>query len=151
MVALNRDSANCPPGLQQKFFILGALASGLLLYGMSMIYGRPDRSDVAKIAKTVEYSRANDPFSSNLPWWRGLAFKLGAVPFHMWVPTFITAHRTAMNVVHRRRAQDRGLDSLRTKRDRRLTTAHLARQVPLRWAIPASQTNLRTPCRLPHP
>jgi len=87
MVALNRDSAVSTEAAM-KYFILGALASGLLLYGMSMIYGGTGSLDVATIAKTIELSRANDPLITfGLVFVvAGLAFKLGAVPFHMWVP-----------------------------------------------------------------
>jgi len=87
MVALNRDSAVSTEAAM-KYFILGALASGLLLYGMSMIYGGTGSLDVATIAKTIEFSRANDPLITfGLVFVvAGLAFKLGAVPFHMWVP-----------------------------------------------------------------
>ena len=87
MVALNRDSAVSTEAAM-KYFILGALASGLLLYGMSMIYGATGSLDVATIASTIEFSRANDPLITfGLVFVvAGLAFKLGAVPFHMWVP-----------------------------------------------------------------
>ncbi|MFN7475986.1 MAG: NADH-quinone oxidoreductase subunit N, partial [Burkholderiales bacterium] len=87
MVALNRDSATSTEAAM-KYFILGALASGLLLYGMSMVYGGTGSLDVAVIAKTIEFSRANDPLITfGLVFVvAGLAFKLGVVQFHMWVP-----------------------------------------------------------------
>ncbi|MBL8513849.1 MAG: NADH-quinone oxidoreductase subunit NuoN [Betaproteobacteria bacterium] len=99
MVALNRDSAVSTEAAM-KYFILGALASGLLLYGMSMIYGATGSLDVAKIAKTVEYSRANDPLIlfGLIFVVAGLAFKLGAVPFHMWVPDVYHGAPTAMTL-----------------------------------------------------
>lgn len=99
MVALNRDSAVSTEAAM-KYFILGALASGLLLYGMSMIYGATGSLDVAKIAKTVEYSRANDPLVlfGLIFVVAGLAFKLGAVPFHMWVPDVYHGAPTAMTL-----------------------------------------------------
>jgi NADH-quinone oxidoreductase subunit N len=87
MVALNRDSAVSTEAAM-KYFILGALASGLLLYGMSMVYGATGSLDVAAIAKSISFSRANDPLVTFGVVFvvAGLAFKLGAVPFHMWVP-----------------------------------------------------------------
>ncbi len=99
MVALNRDSAVSTEAAM-KYFILGALASGLLLYGMSMIYGATGSLDVARIAKTVEYSRANDPLVmfGLIFVVAGLAFKLGAVPFHMWVPDVYHGAPTAMTL-----------------------------------------------------
>lgn len=87
LVALNRDSAKSTEAAM-KYFILGALASGLLLYGISMIYGATGSLDVSTVAAIVSNSRANDPLLTfGLVFIvAGLAFKLGAVPFHMWVP-----------------------------------------------------------------
>ena len=94
LVALNRDSARSTEAAM-KYFILGALASGLLLYGMSMVYGATGSLDVSRIAAVVSGSRANDPLLTfGLVFIvAGLAFKLGAVPFHMWVPDVTTARR----------------------------------------------------------
>lgn len=99
MVALNRDSAVSSEAAM-KYFILGALASGLLLYGMSMIYGATGSLDVSKIAATVSSSRGIDPlivfglvFTVS-----GLAFKLGVAPFHMWVPDVYQGAPTAMTL-----------------------------------------------------
>ncbi|HEX4858104.1 MAG TPA: NADH-quinone oxidoreductase subunit NuoN [Usitatibacteraceae bacterium] len=99
MVALNRESPVASEAAM-KYFILGAIASGLLLYGMSMIYGAAGSLDVAKIAKTVEYSRANDPLIMfGLVFVvAGLAFKLGVVPFHMWIPDVYHGAPTAMTL-----------------------------------------------------
>jgi NADH-quinone oxidoreductase subunit N len=99
MVALDRDSAKSSEAAM-KYFILGALASGLLLYGMSMIYGATGSLDVARIARTVEASRANDPLVmfGLIFVVAGLAFKLGAVPFHMWVPDVYHGAPTAMTL-----------------------------------------------------
>jgi NADH-quinone oxidoreductase subunit N len=72
-----------------KYFVLGALASGFLLYGMSMLYGGTGTLDLEKIAAVMS-GRA--PGSSTVIVFgvvfivAGLAFKFGAVPFHMWVP-----------------------------------------------------------------
>ncbi len=99
MVALNRDSAKSSEAAM-KYFILGALASGLLLYGLSMIYGATGSLDVATVARIIEASRANDPLITfGLVFVvAGLAFKLGVVPFHMWVPDVYEGAPTAMTL-----------------------------------------------------
>jgi NADH-quinone oxidoreductase subunit N len=87
MVAMNRDSSTASEAAM-KYFVLGALASGMLLYGMSMLYGATGTLDLTTIREHVAASE-----SRNLILILGLvfvivgiAFKLGAVPFHMWVP-----------------------------------------------------------------
>ena len=99
MVALNLDSVTSTEAAM-KYFILGALASGLLLYGLSMIYGATGSLDVATVAKIIEASRANDPLITfGLVFVvAGLAFKLGVVPFHMWVPDVYQGAPTAMTL-----------------------------------------------------
>ena len=99
MVALNLDSATSTEAAM-KYFILGALASGLLLYGLSMIYGATGSLDVARVAKIIAASRANDPLITfGLVFVvAGLAFKLGVVPFHMWVPDVYQGAPTAMTL-----------------------------------------------------
>jgi NADH-quinone oxidoreductase subunit N len=87
MVAMNRDSVTSTEAAM-KYFILGALASGLLLYGMSMIYGATGTLEITAIAERL-YS--GDVNKSVLVFGlvflvSGLAFKLGVVPFHMWIP-----------------------------------------------------------------
>ncbi|MGB4466470.1 MAG: NADH-quinone oxidoreductase subunit NuoN [Azovibrio sp.] len=87
MVALNRSSAVSTEAAM-KYFILGALASGMLLYGMSMIYGATGSLEITAVAERL-YTHSAD--SSVLVFGivflvAGLAFKLGVVPFHMWVP-----------------------------------------------------------------
>ena len=86
MVAFNRDSYPCSEAAM-KYFVLGALASGMLLYGMSIIYGLTGTLDIGLIADTLGQQEANIPliFATSFIV-VGLAFKLGAVPFHMWVP-----------------------------------------------------------------
>ena len=87
MVALDRDSRlACEAAM--KYFVLGALASGMLLYGISMIYGSTGSLDLAQVAESIAATE-----SMRLTTVLGLvfvvvgvAFKLGAVPFHMWVP-----------------------------------------------------------------
>lgn len=99
LVALNRDSAKSTEAAM-KYFILGALASGLLLYGISMVYGATGSLDVSKIAAIVSGSRANDPLLTFGIVFivAGLAFKLGAVPFHMWVPDVYDGAPTAITL-----------------------------------------------------
>jgi NADH-quinone oxidoreductase subunit N len=85
LVALNRDSA-------VKYFVLGAIASGLLLYGMSMIYGATGTLEITEVAKgAARILRSDDPSKAVLAFGlvfvvSGLAFKVGVVPFHMWIP-----------------------------------------------------------------
>jgi len=85
MVAFDRDSGVAAESAM-KYFVLGAIASGTLLYGMSVIYGLTGTLDLGEIA-----ARLNGPLTPGLI--LGLtfivvavAFKLGAVPFHMWLP-----------------------------------------------------------------
>lgn len=87
MVAMNRDSVASTEAAM-KYFILGALASGLLLYGMSMIYGGTGTLEITKIAETLYNAESNRTvLVFGLVFVvAGLAFKLGVVPFHMWVP-----------------------------------------------------------------
>ena len=99
MVALNRDSATSSEAAM-KYFILGALASGLLLYGLSMIYGATGSLDVSKVAAIISSSRGIDPLIMfGLVFVvSGLAFKLGVAPFHMWVPDVYHGAPTAMTL-----------------------------------------------------
>lgn len=86
MVAFNRDSLTSTEAAM-KYFILGALASGLLLYGMSMIYGISGSLDIAEIGAFAAMNADNVVLQLGLVFVLvGLAFKLGAVPFHMWIP-----------------------------------------------------------------
>ncbi len=87
MVALDRDSLKASEAAM-KYFVLGALASGMLLYGMSLVYGSTGTLDLAAIREAIA---AEDSPSVVLVVGLvflvvGIAFKLGAVPFHMWVP-----------------------------------------------------------------
>jgi NADH-quinone oxidoreductase subunit N len=87
LVALQRDSAVATEAAM-KYFILGSLASGLLLYGMSMVYGATGSLDIRAIAAVIASSHGNDPLLAFgiVFLVAGLAFKLGVVPFHMWIP-----------------------------------------------------------------
>lgn len=87
MIALRRDSAKAAEAAL-KYFVLGALASGLLLYGISMVYGATGSLEFATVLAAAYDGQAQQ-------WLLKLgvvfivvavAFKLGAVPFHMWVP-----------------------------------------------------------------
>jgi len=87
MVAMNRDEVKATEAAM-KYFILGALASGFLLYGMSLVYGATGSLELSKIAEAMYMQAANKTILvlGIVFIVAGLAFKLGAVPFHMWVP-----------------------------------------------------------------
>jgi len=87
MVAMNRDSVVSTEAAM-KYFVLGALASGLLLYGMSMIYGATGTLEITGIAERLYGGGVNrGVLAFGLVFLvSGLAFKLGVVPFHMWIP-----------------------------------------------------------------
>ncbi|MDO9449234.1 MAG: NADH-quinone oxidoreductase subunit NuoN [Rugosibacter sp.] len=87
LVAIDRDSARATEAAM-KYFVLGALASGLLLYGMSMIYGATGNLDIAAISQVLYQGQADKTvLVFGLVFIvAGVAFKLGVVPFHMWVP-----------------------------------------------------------------
>ena len=99
MVAFNRDNGNASEAAM-KYFVLGAIASGMLLYGMSILYGLSGSLVLADIAAAI--SQAGD---SRIGMVFGLvfilvalAFKLGAVPFHMWVPDVYQGSPTAVTI-----------------------------------------------------
>ena len=71
-----------------KYFVLGAMASGFLLYGLSMLYGATGSLDIGEVFKAVNTGQIrHQVLVFGLVFVvAGLAFKLGAVPFHMWVP-----------------------------------------------------------------
>jgi NADH-quinone oxidoreductase subunit N len=87
MVAMHRDSREASEAAI-KYFVLGALASGMLLYGMSMLYGVTGSLDLTEIAHVIgRQSEDSGLFVFGLVFVvAGIAFKLGAVPFHMWIP-----------------------------------------------------------------
>ncbi|HUF21676.1 MAG TPA: NADH-quinone oxidoreductase subunit NuoN [Burkholderiales bacterium] len=100
LVALARDSARAVEAAM-KYFVLGALASGLLLYGMSMIYGATGSLEITEVAARIMDGEA-------LPTIllfglvfvvAGIGFKLGAVPFHMWVPDVYHGAPTAVTLL----------------------------------------------------
>ncbi len=88
MVAIQRDQSACSEAAM-KFFVLGALASGILLYGMSMLYGATNSLDVNVISATLSKVILQENFIVVFGLVFivvGVVFKFGAVPFHMWVP-----------------------------------------------------------------
>ncbi len=86
MVAFQRDSLSSTEAAM-KYFVLGALASGMLLYGMSLLYGVAASLDLATISSVVAQNPDNIILLVGLAFTVvGMAFKLGAVPFHMWIP-----------------------------------------------------------------
>ncbi len=98
LVALNRDSAISAEAAI-KYFVLGALASGLLLYGMSMIYGATGTLDLAAISGLIGQVEHPGWLAIGLVFIvSGVAFKLGAAPFHMWLPDVYQGAPTAVTV-----------------------------------------------------
>jgi NADH-quinone oxidoreductase subunit N len=87
LVALQRDSAAATEAAM-KYFVLGALASGMLLYGMSMLYGATGTLGIAQLAEIILAGGAREVVLVFALVFvvAGIGFKLGAVPFHMWVP-----------------------------------------------------------------
>ncbi len=100
MVALQRDSINATEAAM-KYFILGALASGMLLYGMSLIYGITGSLDLAEINAAIKSLDDSKMMVASLGMVLvivGMAFKLGAVPFHMWLPDVYHGAPTAITL-----------------------------------------------------
>ncbi len=98
LVALQRDSPTASEAAM-KYFVLGALASGLLLYGISLLYGATGtlQLDELAAASAVGYERGMLAFGLVFVV-VGLAFKLGVVPFHMWVPDVYEGSPTAVTL-----------------------------------------------------
>ncbi len=88
MVALYKDSSSATEAAM-KYFVMGALASGLLLYGISIVYGVTGSIEIGAIADLIRQIPANQNIvvvTGLIFILSGLLFKFGAVPFHMWVP-----------------------------------------------------------------
>ncbi len=87
MVAVHRDDIRASEAAM-KYFVLGAMASGLLLYGMSMLYGVTGTFDLAAIHQAILTGTASDTalLFALVFMVAGLVFKVGAAPFHMWLP-----------------------------------------------------------------
>jgi NADH-quinone oxidoreductase subunit N len=98
MVALQRDSIIASESAM-KYFVLGAIASGMLLYGMSMIYGATGSLELSAISAAVTAKPDNIILVFGLVFVLvGVAFKLGAVPFHMWLPDVYQGSPTAVTI-----------------------------------------------------
>ena len=100
LVALRRDHAVSTEAAM-KYFVLGALASGFMLYGMSMIYGATGSLDLGKVAQAIAAGNANKlVLVLGLVFMvSGLAFKLGAAPFHMWAPDVYQGAPTSVTLL----------------------------------------------------
>jgi NADH-quinone oxidoreductase subunit N len=100
MTALRRDNANATEAAM-KYFVLGALASGFLLYGLSMMYGATGSLEISEVFKAIGTGQINKPvlIFGLVFVVCGLAFKLGAVPFHMWVPDVYQGAPTAITLL----------------------------------------------------
>jgi len=100
LVALRRDNATATEAAM-KYFVLGALASGFLLYGLSMLYGATGSLDLNEVfnaiaSRQVKYQVLVFGLVFIVA---GLAFKLGAVPFHMWLPDVYQGAPTAVTLL----------------------------------------------------
>lgn len=101
LVALRRDDARATEAAM-KYFVLGALASGFLLYGMSMLYGAAGTLDLNDLARRIAGGQvASRPalVLGTVFVVAGLGFKFGAVPFHMWVPDVYHGAPTPVTVL----------------------------------------------------
>jgi NADH-quinone oxidoreductase subunit N len=100
LVALRRDNAQATEAAM-KYFVLGALASGFLLYGLSMMYGATGSLDLSEVYKATLTGQVNKQvLAFGLVFIvAGLAFKLGVVPFHMWVPDVYQGAPTAATLM----------------------------------------------------
>lgn len=98
MVALQRDSSVAAESAM-KYFVLGAIASGMLLYGMSMLYGATGSLDLQVISQQLSSVTDKTILAFGLVFIIvGVAFKLGAVPFHMWIPDVYQGSPTAVTL-----------------------------------------------------
>lgn len=100
LTALRRDDLNATEAAM-KYFVLGALASGFLLYGLSMMYGATGSLDIGEVFKAIANGDANKSVLvfGTVFVVAGLAFKLGAAPFHMWVPDVYQGAPTAVTLL----------------------------------------------------
>ena len=99
LVALDRDNARATEAAM-KYFVLGALASGMLLYGISMMYGATGSLNISEVASALLNGSQDKPVLvlGTVFIVAGLAFKLGAVPFQMWVPDVYEGSPTAITL-----------------------------------------------------
>jgi NADH-quinone oxidoreductase subunit N len=100
MVALRRDHTQATEAAM-KYFVLGAMASGFLLYGMSMMYGATGSLELSEVMKAIATGQVNrQVLVFGLVFIvSGLAFKIGAVPFHMWIPDVYQGAPTAATLM----------------------------------------------------
>jgi NADH-quinone oxidoreductase subunit N len=100
LVALRRDHAQSTEAAM-KYFILGAMASGFLLYGISMLYGATGSLDLSEVARVTASGTVNHMVLvfGIVFVVAGLAFKLGAAPFHMWVPDVYQGAPTSVTLL----------------------------------------------------
>jgi NADH-quinone oxidoreductase subunit N len=100
LVALRRDNAVASEAAM-KYFVLGAMASGFLLYGLSMMYGATGSLDIGEVFKAIGTGQINKAVLSlgSVFVVAGLGFKLGAVPFHMWVPDVYQGSPSAVTLL----------------------------------------------------
>ncbi|MBB6560383.1 NADH-quinone oxidoreductase subunit N [Acidovorax soli] len=100
LVALRRDNATATEAAM-KYFVLGAMASGFLLYGLSMVYGATGSLDIGQVFKAVNSGQIrHQVLVFGLVFVvAGLAFKLGVVPFHMWIPDVYQGAPTAITLM----------------------------------------------------
>lgn len=99
LVAIDRDSPLASEsGI--KYFVLGSLASGLLLYGMSLVYGATGSLDLREIAQVAQDGPAQGTLllTGVVFMLAGVAFKFGGAPFHMWLPDVYTGAPTAITL-----------------------------------------------------
>ncbi len=100
MIAFNRNSLAASESAM-KYFVLGAMASGLLLYGISIFYGITGTLDINAVSAAIEGQIEQNPTALAFALTFvvvGLAFKLGAVPFHMWLPDIYQGSPTAVTL-----------------------------------------------------
>src|SRR5574343_629920 len=100
LVGMRRDHAVATEAAM-KYFVLGAMASGFLLYGLSMLYGATGSLDIGEVFKAIDSGQLRHQVLVYGVVFivAGLAFKLGAVPFHMWVPDVYQGAPTAATLL----------------------------------------------------
>ena len=98
LVAIDRDNARGSEAAM-KYFVLGALASGLLLYGMSMLYGASGSLQLEQIYAAAGHGQNHALLMFGVVFMLvGIAFKFGAAPFHMWLPDVYQGAPTAVTL-----------------------------------------------------
>lgn len=100
LVAFDRDNPRASEAAM-KYFVLGALASGMLLYGMSMVYGMTGSLNISEVATEISNIGQHNPvlIMGLVFMVAGLAFKFGAVPFQMWVPDVYQGSPTSITLL----------------------------------------------------